>query len=181
MRARMRPILLLLVHTSLSAGFTLGGCHGIHARGRSRRTNAVAAAHPLPLALASSLSPQYMIDWPLTEPSVPITGSSVFAFMMLAAIFAVVTDPNAVASSCDPYAWRHISYSQAASSVEGTAADACILVPTPASVVKQTGGNDDRDWWVCPHNAILVGAQTAHSPECVPIWIDGEYTLACAF
>ena len=178
-----RVFLLLLLQTSLSAGFVLGGT-GIHGRARPNRVSSdvMSAAHPLPLALISGLSPQYMIDWPLAEPSVPITGSSVFAFMMLAAIFAVVADPNAVASACDPYAWRRISHSQSTSSVEGEATGgACVLVPTPASVLQQTAGNDDRDWWVCPSSAMLVDAQTAPAAECVPVWIDGEYTLACAF
>ena len=180
----MRTALLLC--TSATAAFVpIHGSVVYPATSNVHRSGpASASAVPLQMALISSLAPSYplAVDWPLAEPSVPITGSSAFAFVMLAAIFVLVADPAFVASASDPYAWRHVNQQSALRSQTAPGSlHACVIVPTPASVVEQKGGSDDRDWWVCPPGAMLVNGKATQVPECVEVFMDGEYVLACAF
>jgi hypothetical protein len=57
--------------------------------------------------------------------------------------------------------------------------DVCELINAPlASEMHQpayTMDEHDEDWWVCPDLAM------DSDPSCRPVYIDGEYKVACAF
>ena len=60
----------------------------------------------------------------------------------------------------------------------------CVMVPTPASVLKDgAAALDDRDWWVCPPGVtpppFLKGRFAVDG--CAEVYYNGELTYACSF
>ena len=60
----------------------------------------------------------------------------------------------------------------------------CVMVPTPASVLKDgAAALDDRDWWVCPPGVtpppFLKGRFAVDN--CAEVYYNGELTYACSF
>ena len=60
----------------------------------------------------------------------------------------------------------------------------CVMVPTPASVLKDgAAALDDRDWWVCPPGVTPPPFLKGHFAvdNCAEVYYNGELTYACSF
>ena len=158
----------------------------LRAKTRSQRSSTATCISPIPVfTLASSAGIAHMSQ----SGSEMAATSSMFILVAMAAMFVggIFTDEQRLKPL------RHVrvesqttvvpAFSRLASYPPLTAQE-CVMVPTPASVLKNGAtALDDRDWWVCPQGAtpppFLSGRFSVD--KCAEVYYDGELTYACSF
>lgn len=101
--------------------------------------------------------------------------TNMLLFCAVAAFFSVAADPSAIAAVSGMRRSTMPGFSMPIWEDSGAE---CVMIPPPAQVLERDQQND-RDWWVCKN--LPTGTAMPGSTECVEVFFDGEYTVACSF
>ena len=176
----------------------------LRASTRSQRSIATCISQPLPgMALASSAAISHMSlsgAEIAEEASILVVLAMFFIFLgglytdkqRLKPLSHLMLEPQ-IAGACVRACLVALSHRMVPSTTDGPAnprvtssywGEECVMVPTPASVLKDgAAALDDRDWWVCPPGVTPPPFLKGHFAvdNCAEVYYNGELTYACSF